>query len=98
MSYSNKPLNTVTRQRKGKMILTDYYRFEKLSGQKSKMRMDCTASTNSYDEFECRRAIRATKASIKRDATNVGDLVIYYGDRPENMEVICRGKQTKVFQ
>lgn len=37
------------------MILTDYYRFEKLEGQKSKMRIDCTASTQSYDTLEVRR-------------------------------------------
>ncbi len=34
------------------MILTDYYRFEKLEGQKSRMRIDCTASTRSYDPLE----------------------------------------------
>lgn len=34
------------------MILTDYYRFEKPEGQKSKMRIECTASTRSYDTLE----------------------------------------------
>lgn len=34
------------------MILTDYYRFEKLEGQKSRMRIDCTSSTRSYDTLE----------------------------------------------
>lgn len=37
------------------MILTDYYRFEKKPGQNSKMRMDCTASTQSYNPFEALR-------------------------------------------
>lgn len=34
------------------MILTDYYKFVKLEGQKSRMRIDCTASTRSYDTLE----------------------------------------------
>ena len=34
------------------MILTDLYRFEKRPGDKTKMRMDCTASTQSYNPFE----------------------------------------------
>lgn len=37
------------------MILTDYYRFEKLADQKSKMRIDCTASTQSYNPLEAMR-------------------------------------------
>ncbi|KAA6321754.1 hypothetical protein EZS27_028635 [termite gut metagenome] len=37
------------------MILTDYYKFEHLPDTKSKMRMDCTASTKSYQEFEILR-------------------------------------------
>lgn len=64
------------------MILTDYYRFERLA-LKSKTRMDCTASTKSYPEFEEKRATQATRASEKRDATNIGDLVIYYGGVPD---------------
>ena len=34
------------------MILTDYYKFVKLDGQKSKMRIDCASSTRSYDTLE----------------------------------------------
>jgi len=64
------------------MILTDYYRFERLA-LKSKTRMDCTVSTRSYPEFEEKRATQATKATEKRDATNIGDLVIYYGNVPD---------------
>ncbi len=49
------------------MILTDYYRFEKLPNQKSKLRIDCTASTSSYDPLEALRNKR-------------GDLFLYIGD------------------
>lgn len=64
------------------MILTDYYRFERIA-LKSKTRMDCTASTRSYPEFEEKRATMAKRATEKRDATNIGDLVIYYGNVPD---------------
>lgn len=64
------------------MLLTDYYRFVKIS-TKSKTRLDCTASTKSYDELENMRATKTTKATDKRDGCNVGDLVVYYGDVPE---------------
>lgn len=63
------------------MKLTDYYKFERLA-TKSKLRMDCTASTGSYEPLEEKRATKATRATEKKDATNVGDLVIYYGDVP----------------
>lgn len=49
------------------MILTDYYRFEKKPGQNSKMRMDCTASTQSHNPFEALRNKR-------------GELFVYVGD------------------
>lgn len=65
------------------MILTDYYRFEKIA-IKSKMRLDCVASTGSYPELEEKRATKATKESVTRDATNVGDLVVYFGGVPDN--------------
>ena len=64
------------------MILTDYYCFERVA-TKSKSRLDCVASTGSYPEFEDKRATKANQATEKRDATNVGDLVIYFGDVPE---------------
>lgn len=63
-------------------ILTDCYRFEKLAF-KSKTRLDCTASTGSYPEFEDKRATKQIKATEKRDATNIGDLVVYLGDVPQ---------------
>lgn len=64
------------------MILTDYYRFEK-TAPKAKMRLDCVASTGGYTDLEEKRATKTTKESSTRDATNVGDLVIYFGDVPE---------------
>lgn len=63
-------------------ILTDYYCFERIA-TKSKTRMDCTASTESYPEFEEKRMTKANKATEKRDATNIGDLLIYFCDVPE---------------
>ena len=63
-------------------ILTDYYKFCRVA-TKARLRLDCVASTESYPEFEERRATKATKATEKRDATNMGDLVIYFGDVPE---------------
>ena len=63
------------------MILTDYYRFEKVA-TKAKMRLDCTASTESYPMFEQNRATKPRKASERFDATAVGDLVVYFGDVP----------------
>ena len=63
-------------------ILTDYYLFEK-TATKSKTRLDCTLSTESYPEFEEKRITKQTKATDKRDATNVGSLVAYLGDVPE---------------
>ena len=49
------------------MILTDYYRFEKLPNQKSKIRIDCTASTISYNPLE----------GLKNKS---GELFLYIGD------------------
>ena len=51
------------------MILTDYYKFEHLPHCKSRMRIDCTASTGSYNEFENLR---------NKD----GKLFVYFGDVP----------------
>ena len=64
------------------MILTDYYKFDRVA-TKAKMRLDCTASTESYPEFEEKRATKPQRATEKRDATSVGDLVVYFGDVPE---------------
>lgn len=64
------------------MILTDYYKFEKVAGTMSKLRIDCIASTHSYNPFEALRATRANKRTAKRDAVIVGGLFVYYGDVP----------------
>lgn len=68
------------------MIFTDYYRFEKKSGQKSKKRVDCVKSTCSYEPFEGLRnkdgdlfvylSENYTKAGVERKA----DLAMSKGD------------------
>lgn len=50
-----------------KKILTDLYVFKKLQGQKSRLRIDCTASTGSYNPLE-----------VLRD--KAGALFLYIGD------------------
>ena len=57
------------------MILTDYYRFERVA-QKAKHRMDCTASTESYPEFENRRTTKVQRETEKRDAIKIGDNIL----------------------
>ena len=52
------------------MILTDYYKFVHLPDSKSKMRRDCIASTQSYNEFESLR-------------NKQGELFIFFGDVPQ---------------
>ena len=49
------------------MIITDYYRFQKLQGQKSKLRIDCVASSESYPPMEALR-------------NKEGALFVYLGD------------------
>lgn len=70
------------------MYLTDYYRFEHLSGS-AKTRLDCTASTGGYDEFEMRRCRKATKT------TKPGDLVIYCCDVPDTFKASAQRKADK---
>ena len=65
------------------MILTDYYRFERLEGTISKLRVDCTAPTKNYEPLEEKRAPKAFRHTDKRDGCNVGDLFCYFGDVPE---------------
>lgn len=64
------------------MLLNDYYCFERVA-TKAKTRLDCTASTESYSEFEEKRATTVKRATANRDATSVGDLVVYFGDVPD---------------
>ena len=63
------------------MILTDYYKMEKLPTCKSKMRLDCIASTGTYDPFE----VRATKTREKR-------FKFYYGSTPEKFKAEAKRK------
>ena len=65
------------------MILTDYYRFERLEDTISKLRVDCTASTKNYEPLEEKRATKAFRHTDKRDGCNVDDLFCYFGDVPE---------------
>ena len=51
------------------MILTDYYKFEHLADCKSPTRRDCTASTQTYPDFECLR-------------NKHGELFVHFGDVP----------------
>ena len=76
------------------MILTDYYKFERIA-TKAKSRMDCTVSTHSYPELEIRAITKANKATEKRDALNVGDIVIYYNDVPTQFGGDIRRKADK---
>ena len=55
------------------MILTDYYKGEKLTGAKS--RYDITASSGEYDFFE--------SLLINKRGFNVGGLSFYCGERPD---------------
>ena len=66
------------------MIITDYYKFQHLPDCKSKTRMDCTASTKSYNEFETLRSKR-------------GELFIYFGDTPENFHAHAKRKSDKAI-
>lgn len=63
------------------MILTDYYKFERLA-TKSKTRLDCVTSTRSYTEFEEKTVTKFQRSTDKRDAVNIGDFLIYLGSVP----------------
>lgn len=76
------------------MILSDYYRFEK-TALKSKTRLDCVASTESYTELEEKRQTNVIKESAKRDAINIGDLLVYLGDVPNNFKGDAHRKADK---
>lgn len=66
------------------MILTDYYKFERLPETKSKTRVDCTASTQSYSEFEMLR-------------NKQRELFMYFGDVPENFKADVKRKADKAL-
>jgi len=78
------------------MILTDYYKGEKLT--KSKNRFDITASTGEYDTFE--------SLLINKRIFNIGGLSFNYVPQPENHKgkqvdfILSKGNHsiTKVFR
>lgn len=74
------------------MILTDYYRLERIAGTKSKMRVNCTHSTASYQPLESLRCSKAIKATDKRDGCSIGSLFFYLGAVPEVFGGDCKRK------
>ncbi|MDR1552591.1 MAG: hypothetical protein LBS69_03890 [Prevotellaceae bacterium] len=66
------------------MILTDYYKFVHLPDCKSKMRLDCTASTQNYNEFETLR-------------NKHRELFVYFGDVPDNFKADVKRKADKAI-
>ena len=77
------------------MIITDYYQFAKLPEQKSKLRLDCLQSTKSYNSFEEKRATKVQRATEHRDAIDLGNLIIYYGDVPDRFGGNVKRKASK---
>lgn len=77
------------------MIITDYYKFTKLPEQKSKLRLDCLQSTKSYNSFEEKRATRVQRTTEHRDAIDLGNLIIYYGDVPDRFGGDVKRKASK---
>ena len=63
------------------MRLTDYYKMAKLPTCKSKLRMDCTASTGGYEPFEA----LAQRGRDKR-------FKFYYGTTPEQFKAEAQRK------
>lgn len=75
------------RQTDRDMILTDYYRFDKLDGIKSKLRLDCVSSTASYNPLEALRNKRGelfvylgTNTYTKAGRDGKTDLALGHGD------------------
>lgn len=82
------------------MIITDYYRFEHLSTAKGKTRMDCTATTGTYNPLEALRNRKGqlfiyattnayTKAGIERKSDlaicHTAHISSIYVPNPEDM-------------
>lgn len=78
------------------MILTDFYKFQR-TATKAKYRMDCVASTHSYPQFEEKAATKERRATDKRDAVNVGDIVVSYMDCHDNMNAMAHRRASKVL-
>lgn len=66
------------------MILTDYYCLEKVPGQKSVYRRDCTLSTHSYPAFEQLR-------------NKNGELFMYLTDVPDNFNKGVKKRAAKAL-
>lgn len=66
------------------MILTDYYKLERLPECKSKSRFDCLTSSQSYPEFE---ALRNKK----------GELFLYFADVPIHFKADVKRKADKIL-
>jgi len=64
------------------MILTDYYKFDKFVSDKD--RMDCTASTQNYNEFEATR-------------NKKGQLFIYFCNIPSGFSTDAKRKTDKIL-
>ena len=67
------------------MILTDYYRGEKLPETKAKTRFDVTNSTNSYESFE-------TKLKNRK-----GGLSFYFSDVPDRWHFSSKDRPDKAI-
>jgi hypothetical protein len=65
------------------MILTDYYKAEKLPESKSKLRYDVTLSTGNYEPFE-------TRMKNKK-----GEQFFYYGKIPDSFNVDAKRQAEK---
>ena len=66
------------------MTLTDYYKFERLPDNTTKSRLDCTASTKSYDAFEAKGNVYITKPDnyVKTSYKRKADLAMSKGTNP----------------
>ena len=61
-------------------LINDYYRFERLKNQKSKSRLDCTASSNTYTDFDDRPFIYiCANDHIKASRQRKSDLSVTSG-------------------
>lgn len=67
------------------MILTDYYKAEKLPETKAKTRYDVTTSTGSHEHFE-------TKLKTKK-----GGLSFYFGDVPDHFRFSGKDRPDKAI-
>lgn len=76
--------------------LTDYYKMEKLPGCKSKYRMDCVASTHSYEPFE-ERAMRGRDKRFKFYLSNTPDTFAADVKRKTDMAITDGSNISSIF-